>query len=454
MPSGVALMFGGVAAMRGGVAIAAAAETECCCEGGCVPPSTAPDCGAPCIQGATRRARLIRVVNGVQTVVWSVTRRVCCGDIAQRQATVRATVIAHNLAPGPCQGTTYEAVNSQGSGTGTTLTGVSVFRFFPSGGTGCIPDPQSVPFATTIECGDVGVGLPFGFPNGLPVNARNGYYFQDGAGNVEWDFTDNVDSDPTQPPVNQYNLWQGNIRVTLPDCVPDVGACCCDGRCYGSLSRAECAAMGGAFRGAGSNCEGVICPNERPKGACCKPDGTCVRTGQFHCTTVLQGVYQGDGTNCDETVCPPPPTRACCLPNGSCIETTHINCQTLDGEWSPTLHCVDPGVCAGPPLGACCTQSGAGALCNVTTAAECLGNGGRWQGGANCDDPNARCLGACCRPGTVCPSGVFCNDTVGQVYCESQGGRYLGPGSQCQGGGFCDDPRCQSPGPAGAGSFR
>ncbi|MCH8252045.1 MAG: hypothetical protein IID36_06295, partial [Planctomycetes bacterium] len=82
---------------------------------------------------------------------------------------------------------------------------------------------------------------------------------------------------------------QGTTCLDDP-CESGVGACCNSGSCD-DVSPEECAADGGEWLGAGTNCAGGLCA----PGACCLP-GACEDTVQFECDD-LEGTFVA-GTDC------------------------------------------------------------------------------------------------------------------------------------------------------------
>ena len=77
------------------------------------------------------------------------------------------------------------------------------------------------------------------------------------------------------------------------------------------------------------------------------------------------------------------------------------------------------------PTGACCIDSG----CTIKTEAECLEDGGEYQGDGTTCSPNP-CPGVCCHG----EGGHEC-EMVSEAECEADGGTFLGPGD-------CDSNPC------------
>ena len=85
------------------------------------------------------------------------------------------------------------------------------------------------------------------------------------------------------------------------DCTP-VGACCLiDGTCAEELTNEACLAVGGIYRGDGSGCLDVTCPES---GACCLPDGSCVDRIFAGACDALSGTFSA-GSSCPDAACLP-----------------------------------------------------------------------------------------------------------------------------------------------------
>ncbi len=86
------------------------------------------------------------------------------------------------------------------------------------------------------------------------------------------------------------------------DCEPS-GACCMgDGGCTGSQLEEVCLAAGGLYRGDGSDCALVDCPQPMPTGACCLSEEDCLELSVSACAD-QGGEYAGDGTVCNPDPC-------------------------------------------------------------------------------------------------------------------------------------------------------
>jgi hypothetical protein len=109
-------------------------------------------------------------------------------------------------------------------------------------------------------------------------------------------------------PIAGYGVFGFNMPGVLA-CPPDgprMGACCFpDGSCA-VLFQADCEAQGGTFQGEGSSCDGVVCDQPDPTGACCVGTVCFVLTAD-ECAA-QGGVYKGDDVPCDDTICLPVPT--------------------------------------------------------------------------------------------------------------------------------------------------
>lgn len=150
-------------------------------------------------------------------------------------------------------------------------------------------------------------------------------------------------------------------------------------------------------------CFGASPPGARVKGACCRPDGSCALSGRAPCES-SGGIYRGDGTVCATANCPPPPPSACCLPGGGCINTDLEGCSANGGVFYPGVPCSGIDCTQPVPRGACCIN---GTCQDGTTSAECFHAGGVYQGnGVQCVNVNcAAPVGACCSQivqGRVC----------------------------------------------------
>jgi hypothetical protein len=108
-------------------------------------------------------------------------------------------------------------------------------------------------------------------------------------------------------------------------CPAAPGACCFGGGGCLTLSEADCVGAGGTWLGANTQC---AAGNTCPTGACCLPNGSC--TGPVTATEcgAMGGVFKGVGTACGGVTCPQP-AGACCLPNGGCLSLTQSDCAVI-----------------------------------------------------------------------------------------------------------------------------
>jgi hypothetical protein len=124
------------------------------------------------------------------------------------------------------------------------------------------------------------------------------------------------------------------------NCANSGGCCFPDGSCMFVDSQPECAALGGTFLGAGSDCSAPC-----PPGGCCFADGTCMETATQGECEALSGIFRGVGSDCS----PPCSTGACCLPGGSCVPAFDaLACDALGGSFrglgsSCAFGCPQPG---------------------------------------------------------------------------------------------------------------
>jgi hypothetical protein len=108
-------------------------------------------------------------------------------------------------------------------------------------------------------------------------------------------------------PIAGYGVFGFNMpgSVACGDPVR-LGACCFpDGSCT-VLSADDCGAQGGSYQGDDTTCDGVVCDQPDPTGACCVGTVCFVLTAD-ECAA-QGGVYKGDDVPCDDTICLPVPT--------------------------------------------------------------------------------------------------------------------------------------------------
>jgi hypothetical protein len=213
-------------------------------------------------------------------------------------------------------------------------------------------------------------------------------------------------------------IWH-SVRVKRDACVTDCdrGACCCGGNCWGDVTAAECAAMGGTFKGVGVQCYDVECPQ-----ACCLPAG-CTDLTPAECLAA-------GGTPTLNRTCavlgPLACTGACCVLDGFqfvCSQKTQAECAALSGEWKGIdSHCGIHGICLAP-LGACCVFCADN--CTETTIYGCMGWGSTWHGeGTECSSVTCPPVGACCKDGG-------CTQTTEGCCVQFTNGTWQGAGTPC-----------------------
>jgi hypothetical protein len=114
-------------------------------------------------------------------------------------------------------------------------------------------------------------------------------------------------------------------------------------------------------------------------GACCMPDGSCDDTGNERDCAAAGGSYRGDGSTCLLVECPQP--EACCFLNGDCQDLLVTACMGLGGYPQGPASTCETADC--PPSGACCLGNPA-CRCEIMTEAECLGAGGVYHAEVPC----------------------------------------------------------------------
>ncbi|MGD8452566.1 MAG: hypothetical protein PVJ57_12165 [Phycisphaerae bacterium] len=206
------------------------------------------------------------------------------------------------------------------------------------------------------------------------------------------------------------------------------GACCVDGVCYDNLTEAQCIALCGSWRGAGTFCRNLPlgCP-QHISGECCIL-GVCYDTydGPDSCRCAGgHWVPLPIGGECDETNCPP--VGACCV-DGVCYDDlTEAECLDLCGSWQGAwTRCVDlPLGCPLHLSGECCILG----VCYDTYDGpdSCRCAGGHWVPlpiGGECDETNCPPVGACCVDGV-------CYDDLTEAECLDLCGSWQGAWTRC-----------------------
>ena len=182
--------------------------------------------------------------------------------------------------------------------------------------------------------------------------------------------------------------------ITVPDCNPQVGACCINGTCI-PLPPDECEANGGFF--IGGPCGPCVCQGD-DFGACCREDGSCIEMFKCECDQI-GGVFQGNGVSCDEVQCGSD-IGACCV-QGVCQELSFAECKAIGGFFVGGP--CDPCVCPTGEVGACCLPDGA---CVEIDECECFLSGGTFLGFLPCDEVQCKpvkdsCAGDCNQDGVI-----------------------------------------------------
>lgn len=92
------------------------------------------------------------------------------------------------------------------------------------------------------------------------------------------------------------------------------------------------------------------CPSAPRPGACCLQDGSCVITPTAAECEALGGTYQGDDTTCEGVVCDQPdPTGACCI-GTDCVVLTALECEARGGDYQgDDVPCVPGETCVPVP---------------------------------------------------------------------------------------------------------
>jgi len=195
------------------------------------------------------------------------------------------------------------------------------------------------------------------------------------------------------------------------------GACCfSDGTCD-ELRAAECAAGGGTYRGANTDCTPNPCEQPPQTGGCCLSNGGCDELTSAECATA-GGTYRGANTDCTPDLCGHPlQTGGCCLSDGGCDELTSAECATAGGTYRGDSTDCTPDPCGHPPeTGACCLPAG---ICVETTESACEDAEGGFLGiGSTCDGNSCRVLPCGDSDGDdVCDGDDHCPNTPagGQV---------------------------------------
>ncbi|TWT45790.1 hypothetical protein RAS1_22230 [Phycisphaerae bacterium RAS1] len=178
-------------------------------------------------------------------------------------------------------------------------------------------------------------------------------------------------------------------------------------------------------------------------GACCyeiQPGSIqCVITTPTDCAAVYNGIYMGNGVPCTPNPCNI--DGACCVgvcPTTGCIVTLYADCVMQGGIWQGIgTNCLPPSHCD-VPVGACCHIGPTGPTCSIVSAPCCntVLNGSYQGDGTTCATAPCNMDGACC----ILVGGVSqCIQTT-QTGCLAQGGSYKGDGTVCNPDSCCNRP--------------
>lgn len=243
--------------------------------------------------------------------------------------------------------------------------------------------------------------------------------------------------------LDQPDADTGN-NITLPCDVAEitvvgVGACCLPtGECLPRRTQADCALLGGTYRGDTSVCGPQTCPPVL--GTCCRGDGTCGMETQADCIANF-GQFMGNMT-CEQ-IGPCPNWEACCYPAGQCLLQSASYCN-LNGGTIPGQPACNPNPCPQAQAGACCDADG---VCVVLTDQDCATIGGVFLGpGSQCNGQGNGApagAGGCPQVNGACCAGIVCQQSTEEP-CVNMGGTYLGDGT------LCGVQPCPQPEPTGA----
>lgn len=431
-----ALMKDGVAVAKGGVAVGRTTSSACCCG------TTGCGCISPAPEGCENGILAIPPY----TVVHSGTtcrltelgpEDSCCFDPHAPGASIRGSWVVTETNGGVNGPVVY--LERRETADGPLVNGYATwnFHYIQRNGLGQIINEEIGSYEAWVGgVAPVGRGIP-GWAFSIPVvcyeHSPQILYFGTTARTcaaVAGTFT----AVPDYPSPYIYRA-AGSTQLFNTGCRPapcPTGACClATGGCI-IASPAQCANVGGVYKGNATDCETTVCPTgPRVRGRCCKPNGDCILTNQLGCN-LAGGVYGGDGTNCNAP-CPQPPTAACCLPlpMGGCVMATQLNCASKGGTWHAGEDCFTI-VCNPKPVnGACCLPDG---TCRDETFEACNIAGGAWRGGGTVCTPGlcSAPLGACCNNAG---HGFWrCNDSMTQAACLLlSNGFWYGPGTTCEG---------------------
>lgn len=207
------------------------------------------------------------------------------------------------------------------------------------------------------------------------------------------------------------------------------GACCLpNGSCNANQSKVQCdqvGAVNGVFQGYGSTCGVGTCPPQ--DGACCLPGGGCFVTSLTSCIGITNAFFNGVGTTCDDAVC----SGACCLPDGTCqTNLTYNECCQFPNNGQFRGYSTDCSGADCPSTGACCFTDG---TCSELTATDCSTAGGCYQGSNTlCGTTDcSTTAGACLFPDGSCQMLSKCECQLLNVYAPASPTYWVGVGTNC-----------------------
>lgn len=240
--------------------------------------------------------------------------------------------------------------NSQ-TGTGCTTAPPSNMNAFPTTDTSGLAAPTQN-WLKLYDCGPFGCGAGWKSFNQLNILCRPS---GDWVMRATWTSLGNCQGAPTGACCEGTScstqtaadcailggVYKGDSVPCLSNtCEPAGPGPCCfasTGGCL-NLSAGDCAAAGGVAGPAGTTCAGYTC---FPTGACCLPDGSCVGPVSPSQCAAQGGTYKGNNSTCATVTCPLP-TGAACFPNGFCLVLSQADAIAAGATWAgPGTTCVD-----------------------------------------------------------------------------------------------------------------
>jgi len=189
------------------------------------------------------------------------------------------------------------------------------------------------------------------------------------------------------------------------------GACCnSDGNCT-FVTKAQCDAISGIYKG-----NGVLCTSNPCSGSCCclgidSPCSTSTNIGtttsaKNNCNTTCFNAGAGGGSYTNNKTCAEAPCTGACCTTGNCAQKTKTQCTSGNGQYLANgVQCTSQ-TCKG----ACCNNITAN--CTEVTQPNCA-SGSTFKGiGTSCDDDPPPCTastGSCCKPDGTCTVTTFAN---------------------------------------------